>query len=55
MLQQIGMILMEEHDHVQCAHISAKKIKAIGKVIKDKTILQKFIHHIRSTIGCKTW
>jgi len=42
----IGVILMEEHDHERCVCISQKKFKAISKVVKNKTILQKFIHHI---------
>jgi len=50
MLQQIGVILMEEHDHEQCVCISQKEIKAISKVVKDKTISQKFIHHIEGLL-----
>jgi hypothetical protein len=36
---------MEEDDHEQYAHISPKKIKATNKIIKDKSITQKPIHH----------
>jgi hypothetical protein len=37
------MILMEEHDHEQCAHISQKKDHlTTSRVISDKTILQQF-------------
>jgi len=36
-------------------HISKIIIKAINKVIKDKTILQKFIHHTQRIVEWKTW
>ncbi len=43
MMQQVRVILMEEHDHwMMCFHIS-KNIKATKRIIKDKIILQKFI------------
>lgn len=55
-MQQASVILMQEHDHERCAHIYFKKdIKTTSRVIKDKVILQKFIHHIRKTIEWKTW
>jgi hypothetical protein len=44
-MQQVNMLLMVEYDHEQCAHIFQKKIKATSKVIKDKVISQKLIHH----------
>jgi hypothetical protein len=42
---------MEEDDHEQCAHIFQKIIiKATIKVVGDKTIPQKLIHHTQRTI-----
>jgi hypothetical protein len=45
-MQQIGVILMEEHDHEWCAYISQKKVKTTNKIIS-----QKLRHHMEGTLG----
>ncbi len=53
-MQQTNMILMEEHDHERCVHISQKDIKTSSRVFKDKAILQNLVHHTQRTTGWKT-
>jgi hypothetical protein len=48
-MQQASVILMQEHDHkIMCPHIQ-KKIKAVGRIVKVKTISLKLLHHTQMT------
>ncbi len=50
MLQQIGVIQWKNMTTSNVFAYLKKKIKAISKVVKDKTISQKFIHHIEGLL-----
>jgi len=54
-MQQTNMILMEENDHEWCARVSQKNIKVTNRVIRDKIISQKLIHHTQGIVEWKTW